>query len=533
MIHDQTYLIPIGAVALGVAAALLAVALMGVWDRLTGVWVADLTARAATMGYGRAQIRRGLIAWGLLVAATPIVSGPVLGLYILAPGLTLLAFRAARWTLQWLIAGRERRLRDQLVPACVALGSAARAGSNLFQAIEQVAGRVEPPLRVELDGIVHDVRHGAGDLRRDRTRAGPARTRHLQHPLGRPDHLPREGREPAHRARRPGPLPPGVAADRGQARRRDGRRPDDPVDSRPLPRRLPAGLHHARPQRHRAGLRDDVRPGRPARHRRVDLPGGDDRPFDPRHRVVIGPNPGVSDESASARLDDRLRVGPGGCLRVGDGRAPPGPAPGWSRPGRPAHGLRKGPQGPAPRRQPDLSTRRPAGRPARGADRDRPAGAGGPGRPGVEGRGAGRLEPLRVDRRVAHPRRDRGPGRRGGLRDRLDGRSGRRDRPRSGRCGGRPDADPPGRQGAGPSPRRDDPRPPAGRHRPALAGAQGRLQLPGRPGRRGPGHGRPSDRRRVRPGHPRHPPGHPAPRGARGARRPAGARRPGRPWSPR
>jgi Flp pilus assembly protein TadB len=153
--------------ALLTSSALAGAAVIVGFGRLLPAWDAfargPFDAQAAaleSLGVPSGLIVAGLRVWGSVLAATPIVVGPVLGMYILAPPTMLLVYRAPAWILAAAVDERRRTLRDQLVPFCSALANAARSGLALPQGLEEVSRNLPRPLHGEIRRIVHDYDRG-------------------------------------------------------------------------------------------------------------------------------------------------------------------------------------------------------------------------------------------------------------------------------------------------------------------------------------------------------------------------------------
>src|SRR5690242_1750348 len=110
-----------GSALTATACVLATAAVTPAWDRLARWWVGDLIPRAETLGLDRGRVALALRLWGPVLAATPFIVGPGLGLYVLVPPSVWLAAAAPRMALRARVTVLETRFRDQLARLSSAL----------------------------------------------------------------------------------------------------------------------------------------------------------------------------------------------------------------------------------------------------------------------------------------------------------------------------------------------------------------------------------------------------------------------------
>jgi tight adherence protein B len=101
--------------------------------------------------------------WGVALVGAVVFFGVVVGVPVLALVAGYLVWRAPRFLLNRRLGQRRVLLRDQLVPACVSLANATRAGLSLGQGLESIANETPPPLAAEVRRIVFEF-HGGRPL---------------------------------------------------------------------------------------------------------------------------------------------------------------------------------------------------------------------------------------------------------------------------------------------------------------------------------------------------------------------------------
>ena len=135
-------------------------ALINVWDAISTRYVADLKPVLDSLSLDQKHTRSWMRWWGISIIGSFVLLTFVLGMFPIALAVVMLLLIAPRWILKFIIARRQKLLRDQLVGGTISLANACRAGLSLAQGLETVGSEVPKPLAHELQRIVNEYQHG-------------------------------------------------------------------------------------------------------------------------------------------------------------------------------------------------------------------------------------------------------------------------------------------------------------------------------------------------------------------------------------
>lgn len=153
-------LLILGSVCAALAAGVAASWLLPAWDALTGRYTDDLRRDLHAVGIDSARVPGYMRWWGVALVGSVLFFAVVLQVPVLALVAGYLIWRSPRYLLNQQLRKRRVLLRDQMVPACVSLANATRAGLSLAQGLESIAKETPPPLAAELGRIVFEFHSG-------------------------------------------------------------------------------------------------------------------------------------------------------------------------------------------------------------------------------------------------------------------------------------------------------------------------------------------------------------------------------------